>query len=58
MSKIINVGLIGFGMGGSVFHAPIITSLPEFKLVKIRESKNDRSSRFAIIQIACISVRS
>src|SRR5258707_836319 len=41
MNKAIHVGLIGFGMGGSVFHAPIITSLPGFKLIKIRESINE-----------------
>ena len=33
------VGLIGYGMAGQVFHAPIITSVPGFKLVKIRETK-------------------
>lgn len=31
----INTGLIGFGTGGKIFHAPIITSLPNFNLAMI-----------------------
>ncbi len=33
--EIVNTAIIGFGMGGSVFHAPIITSLKGFRLSKI-----------------------
>ena len=55
MSRIIQVGLIGFGMGGRVFHAPIISSIPEFKLLKIRESRNENiaiaTSRYPAAQI-------
>ena len=36
MSKIINVGLVGFGIGGQVFHAPVLTSVKGLKLCKIR----------------------
>ena len=39
MSKLINVGLIGFGMSGSVFHAPFITNVPGLHLSKIRETR-------------------
>ncbi|MGV3590028.1 MAG: oxidoreductase [Adhaeribacter sp.] len=39
MSKTVNVGLIGYGMAGQVFHAPIITSVPGLHLTKIRETK-------------------
>lgn len=39
MTKTINVGLIGFGMAGRVFHAPTITSVPGLQLSKIRETK-------------------
>ena len=39
MSKIINVGLIGFGVGGQTFHAPLITSVKGLHLAKIRASK-------------------
>ncbi|RDV14077.1 oxidoreductase [Pontibacter diazotrophicus] len=39
MSKLVNVGLIGFGMAGSVFHAPFITNVPGLHLSKIRETR-------------------
>lgn len=35
MNQIINVGLIGGGTGGRVFHAPIITSVSGLKLHKV-----------------------
>lgn len=34
-----NVGLIGYGMGGKLFHAPILTGVPGLNLMKIRETK-------------------
>ncbi len=39
MSNKLNVGLIGFGMSGSVFHAPFITNVPGLHLAKIRETR-------------------
>ncbi|GAB3822935.1 oxidoreductase [Pontibacter rugosus] len=39
MNKPINVGLLGFGMAGSVFHAPFITNVPGLHLAKIRETR-------------------
>jgi predicted dehydrogenase len=39
MSDIIQVGLIGYGMAGQVFHAPMITSISGLPLAKIRETK-------------------
>lgn len=36
---IINVGLIGFGAGGRIFHAPFITNVNGFNLKRIRETK-------------------
>ena len=41
MSKTIQVGLIGYGMAGQVFHAPMITSISGIQLSKIRETKPD-----------------
>src|SRR5688572_7499246 len=38
MSKIINVGLIGFGMAGRIFHAPTINCVPGLRLKKIRQT--------------------
>lgn len=35
MDNRINVALIGFGLSGRVFHAPIIAAMPEFNLAKI-----------------------
>lgn len=35
MEKKINVALIGFGLSGRVFQAPIIASVPEFSLSKV-----------------------
>ena len=39
MNDIVNVGLIGFGVGGQIFHAPMITSVNGLRLAKIRASK-------------------
>jgi len=39
MAKTIQVGLIGFGMAGRVFHAPIISSVEGLQLTMIRETK-------------------
>ena len=39
MDKLINVGLVGYGLGGRVFHAPIITSIQGLKLYKVYATK-------------------
>lgn len=39
--KDIKVGLIGFGMAGRVFHAPLIDHVDGLQLVSIRETKNN-----------------
>jgi predicted dehydrogenase len=39
MEEKINVGLLGFGMAGRVFHAPFISSIPGFRLLKIRANR-------------------
>lgn len=41
MSKKIKIGLIGFGMAGRVFHSPMLSSLENFSLIKIRETKKE-----------------
>lgn len=41
MDRIVHVGLIGFGLAGRVFHAPIISSVPGLKLRKIFERKDE-----------------
>ena len=44
MDKIIKVGLIGFGVGGQIFHAPVITSVSGLKLTKIRACRPEQVS--------------
>jgi len=44
MDSSIGVGLIGFGMAGRVFHAPVIASVPGLKLVKIVTGKSEAAS--------------
>jgi scyllo-inositol 2-dehydrogenase (NADP+) len=43
MADKIGVGLIGFGMAARVFHAPLITSVPAFRLKKVVERHSDNS---------------
>lgn len=42
MDKIIKVGLIGFGAGGQIFHAPVITTVQGLQLAKIRAVKPEQ----------------
>lgn len=44
MDKNISVGLIGFGAGGQIFHAPVLTAIPGLKLTKIRASRPEQVS--------------
>jgi scyllo-inositol 2-dehydrogenase (NADP+) len=41
MNKIINVGLVGYGMAGRVFHAPIITNVYGLNLYKVYTTNKD-----------------
>lgn len=41
MERIINVGLIGFGLSGRVFHAPIILGANGFRLKKVYETRKE-----------------
>lgn len=43
MNRTINVGLIGYGLSGQVFHAPIINSVPGFNLLKVVERHGEKS---------------
>ncbi len=42
MEKTIRVGLIGFGAGGQIFHAPILTTVKGLELVEIRATKPEQ----------------
>ena len=41
----IGVGVIGFGLGGRVFHAPFVSAVPGLKLVSILQRKGDDAAR-------------
>ena len=41
----INAGLIGYGLAGSVFHAPLIASVPELRLSKVVSSRRDQIAK-------------
>ena len=41
----INVGLVGYGLAGSVFHAPLIGSVPELRLSKVVTSRRDQIAK-------------
>ena len=42
MTQKIRVGLVGFGISGQVFHAPVMRSIPELELVKITARKAEQ----------------
>ena len=45
MADVINVGLVGYGLAGRVFHAPVIQSVPNLRLKKVVERHADDSSK-------------
>lgn len=53
MPSIVSVGLLGFGLSGSVFHAPLITADPRFRLVKIMERRGEAvRARYPWVEVA------
>jgi len=46
MSEVINVGLVGFGMSGKLFHAPFIDANRNFELKKVVERNNRNSIKY------------
>ena len=45
MSKEIGVGVVGFGLGGRVFHAPFVSAVPGLKLVAILQRTGDEAAK-------------
>ena len=41
----INVGLVGYGLAGSVFHAPLMASVPQLRLSKVVTSRSDQVAK-------------
>jgi scyllo-inositol 2-dehydrogenase (NADP+) len=44
MSREIGVGVIGYGLGGRVFHAPFVSAVPGLKLIAIMQRKGDEAA--------------
>jgi len=52
MADVINVGLVGYGLAGRVFHAPVIQSVPNLRLKKVVERHaNDSSKRYPEVEV-------
>lgn len=45
-SRILNVGLIGFGLSGRYFHAPFLSSNPRFKIKTVVERSKNEAQEF------------
>jgi scyllo-inositol 2-dehydrogenase (NADP+) len=45
MSRDIGVGVVGFGLGGRVFHAPFVSAVPGLKLVAIMQRSGDEAAK-------------
>jgi predicted dehydrogenase len=45
VAELINVGLVGYGLAGRVFHAPVIKSVPGLRLKTVVERHADESSK-------------
>jgi scyllo-inositol 2-dehydrogenase (NADP+) len=52
MTDEIGVGLIGYGMAGRIFHAPVLVPLPQLKLRKVVERhKEDSRQRYPWVEV-------
>lgn len=45
MTAQISVGLIGYGMAGRTFHAPVIQAVPSLRLKKVVERRTDEARK-------------
>lgn len=41
----IKVGLVGYGIGGSIFHAPFIQAVPQFQLAKVMSRRREEIAK-------------
>ena len=41
----VGVGVVGYGLGGRVFHAPFVSAVPGLKLVSIMQRKGDEAAK-------------
>ncbi len=47
MTEPVRIGLVGYGLGGRAFHAPLIASAPELSLVGVVTTDDDRRAQLA-----------
>ena len=47
MTEPVRIGLVGYGLGGRAFHAPLIASAPELELVGVVTTSDDRRAQLA-----------
>lgn len=52
MAQPIKVGLAGFGISATVFHAPFFATMPEFELVAVLErTKNESQKKYPFVKV-------
>ena len=52
MAQPIRVGLVGFGISATVFHAPFFVTMPEFELVAVLERpKNESLKKYPFVKV-------
>lgn len=52
MAQPIRVGLVGFGISATVFHAPFFVTLPEYELVAVLErTKNESQKKYPFVRV-------
>ena len=52
MAQPIRVGLVGFGISATVFHAPFFATMPEYELVAVLErSKNESQKKYPSVRV-------
>ncbi|MDF2189525.1 oxidoreductase [Paraflavitalea sp. CAU 1676] len=52
MAQPIRVGLVGFGISATVFHAPFFVTMPEFELVAVLErTKNESQKKYPFVKV-------
>ena len=47
MSEPVRIGVVGYGLGGRSFHAPLIASAPELELVGVVTTNPERRAQLA-----------
>jgi predicted dehydrogenase len=52
MAQPIRVGIVGFGISATVFHAPFFVTMPEYELVAVLErTKNESQAKYPFVRV-------